>query len=128
MCKPFACLKVIFEQKTSAIGAPFPAGVQKCVSKNYESYVKIENHIFHVAHLFADGSSKISGVLQAASVPLLNLTTCRQMDVYGAAGHQAILDSMICAGTLEGGVDACGGDSGGPLACQIDGNLSFAVC
>lgn len=83
--------------------------------------MKIGSHLFHFIYSYVDGSSKISGVLQAASVPLLNLTTCRQMDVYGAAGHQAILDSMICAGTLEGGVDACGGDSGGPLACRIDG-------
>lgn len=59
-------------------------------------------------------------VLQAASVPLLDLETCRQNDVYGGR-HQFILDSMLCAGSLEGGVDACGGDSGGPLACQVNG-------
>ncbi|XP_065203978.1 urokinase-type plasminogen activator-like, partial [Planococcus citri] len=69
------------------------------------------------------GSSSISQVLQAASVPLLDLTTCRQSEVYGSATIQFILDSMICAGTLEGGVDACGGDSGGPLACKINGRF-----
>lgn len=59
-------------------------------------------------------------VLRAAYVPLLDLETCRHDDIYGGR-HQFILDSMLCAGSLEGGVDACGGDSGGPLACQING-------
>lgn len=67
-----------------------------------------------------DDTTSLPKVLQAAFVPLLDLETCRHDDVYGGR-HQFILDSMLCAGSLEGGVDACGGDSGGPLACQVNG-------
>ncbi|XP_047109118.1 mast cell tryptase-like [Schistocerca piceifrons] len=64
----------------------------------------------------------LSDVLLAAYVPLLEQETCRTKEVYGDR-DQAILDGMLCAGLLEGGVDACGGDSGGPLACEVDGRF-----
>lgn len=56
-------------------------------------------------------------------MPVLDQSTCRQKDVYGGR-EQRILDSMVCAGTLDGGIDACGGDSGGPLACQVNGEYA----
>ncbi|XP_059475854.1 coagulation factor XII-like isoform X2 [Neocloeon triangulifer] len=68
---------------------------------------------------FEDKDS-LSVVLKAASVPVVPLNQCRSPEVYGGR-RQAILDSMICAGSLEGGTDACGGDSGGPLACESRG-------
>lgn len=72
--------------------------------------------------------SSLSQVLQVAAVPLLDLDTCRRADVYGGR-RQSILDSMLCAGRLEGGVDACGGDSGGPLACEVNGKEQLTyVC
>ncbi|KAI4457233.1 transmembrane protease serine [Holotrichia oblita] len=64
----------------------------------------------------------ISPVLQTAIVPLLSLNVCRENKVYGGR-HQSILDTMVCAGKLNGGVDACGGDSGGPLTCHFEGRL-----
>lgn len=33
---------------------------------------------------------------------------------------------MLCAGFLQGGVDACGGDSGSPLACEMNNRFYLA--
>ncbi|XP_022122405.2 trypsin-like [Pieris rapae] len=73
---------------------------------------------------------KFAPILRAAAVPILDLATCRKEQVLGGR-QQTILDSMLCAGVLSGGVDACRGDSGGPLACmsgdrwQIHGVVSW---
>ncbi|XP_049883888.1 trypsin-like isoform X2 [Pectinophora gossypiella] len=69
----------------------------------------------------AESTESFAPVLRAAAVPVLDLTTCRKNQVLGGR-QQAILDSMICAGILSGGVDACRGDSGGPLACLSGSN------
>lgn len=62
------------------------------------------------------GSSAHSLELRAAKVPILSNTVCNQPEVYG----NNVTDGMLCAGTLDGGVDACEGDSGGPLVCTSE--------
>ncbi|XP_041970619.1 tryptase-like [Aricia agestis] len=68
----------------------------------------------------SEGTESFAPVLRAAAVPILELSTCRKSQVLGGR-QQPILDSMLCAGVLSGGVDACRGDSGGPLACATGG-------
>ena len=56
--------------------------------------------------------------LRAASVPIVSDSTCGSPGVYDGAFFE---DSMVCAGYLEGGVDTCNGDSGGPLEAPLEG-------
>lgn len=51
-------------------------------------------------------------VLQRAQVPLVNTATCRKF--YAAYGI-SLAPNTLCAGYEQGGIDACTGDSGGPL-------------
>ncbi|KAJ2943339.1 hypothetical protein O0L34_g12145 [Tuta absoluta] len=80
----------------------------------------------------AETTEDFAPALRAAAVPVLDLNTCRKSNILGGR-QQAILDSMICAGVLSGGVDACRGDSGGPLACtngarwQLQGVVSWGA-
>lgn len=81
--------------------------------------------IFHINGLnlsTAEYPDTVSGELRAAAVPLLSQDKCRSAEIYGGR-RQPILDSMLCAGRLNGGVDACAGDSGGPLACKRNGKF-----
>ncbi|XP_061782693.1 plasminogen activator, urokinase b isoform X2 [Nerophis lumbriciformis] len=53
--------------------------------------------------------------LRSAQVDLLADSVCRQDDHYG----NKISDNMLCAARPDWSQDACEGDSGGPLACQV---------
>ncbi|XP_045465990.1 uncharacterized protein LOC123674890 [Harmonia axyridis] len=63
------------------------------------------------------GESAFSNELRAGEVPLLPDSVCKMPHVYG----NSLTDGMFCAGHLNGGTDACDGDSGGPLACLDHG-------
>ena len=57
--------------------------------------------------------------LQEAVVPIVPLDRCNSIVSYqGAITHR-----QVCAGLIDGGVDACAGDSGGPLFVVQDGSI-----
>ncbi|XP_071057276.1 uncharacterized protein [Onthophagus taurus] len=63
------------------------------------------------------GRAVASRELRAGFIPIQSREVCKMPHIYG----EALTEGMICAGNLGGGVDACDGDSGGPLACLNDG-------
>ena len=55
--------------------------------------------------------------LQEVEVPLITTNRCRKRAIFSPSYN--ITNDMFCAGFDRGGRDACSGDSGGPLMCQV---------
>ncbi|MEN8175353.1 MAG: serine protease [Pseudomonadota bacterium] len=58
-----------------------------------------------------DVPRSISEDLQEVELPVVSNEACREVDAYSGI----LRDTMLCAGFLNGGKDACLGDSGAPL-------------
>nr|XP_036221751.1 uncharacterized protein LOC106616975 isoform X2 [Bactrocera oleae] len=70
------------------------------------------------------GVSTPSNILRAAELPILSDDVCKQKHVYGAS----LTEGMFCAGYMDESVDACDGDSGGPLICHDeDGETLYGI-
>ncbi|CAG5131093.1 unnamed protein product, partial [Candidula unifasciata] len=61
-----------------------------------------------------ESSSKLSDVLQKATVPLIDQRECE--NYYPCL----ITERMFCAGYPDGAIDSCQGDSGGPIVFKAD--------
>lgn len=62
-------------------------------------------------------NGETSDILQQAQVPIVANEDCAE----ALEGNYTINDGVLCAGFDQGGVDACGGDSGGPLLVPYQG-------
>ncbi|KAE8283557.1 Tryptase beta-2 [Larimichthys crocea] len=49
--------------------------------------------------------------LQQLKIPIISQSVCK-------AKYPELTDDMLCAGSQDGGMDACKGDYGGPLVCR----------
>ncbi|KAE8751417.1 hypothetical protein FOCC_FOCC001991 [Frankliniella occidentalis] len=66
--------------------------------------------LFEVGRVFPD-------TLQEVQLPTISTAECRRRTLF--LPLYRVTDNMFCAGFDRGGRDACLGDSGGPLMCQV---------
>lgn len=77
-----------------------------------------------------DGNSrKLAGLLKVVNLPIVDQKTCQSQyngEVGGVPGDQLISDKHFCAGFMQGGIDTCHGDSGGPATALYRGTMYLA--
>jgi secreted trypsin-like serine protease len=73
-------------------------------------YFKIDTSHSLTTHISAD-------TLQEVQLPIISTAECRKRTLF--LPLYRVTDNMFCAGFDRGGRDACLGDSGGPLMCQV---------
>ncbi|XP_053490437.1 transmembrane protease serine 9 [Ictalurus furcatus] len=95
-----------------SIPAPSSYTIQTlCLPSPTHSFFKgTECYITGWGSMTEDG--KLTNQLQRAQVGIIDQSECQQS--YG----RKLTANMMCAGSMEGGIDTCLGDSGGPLACR----------
>lgn len=59
--------------------------------------------------------------MRSAHIPIMSAEICKQAHNYGSS----IQNGMFCAGIPQNMIDACDGDSGGPMVCEENGKKSF---
>uniref|UniRef100_A0A4W6DH66 trypsin n=1 Tax=Lates calcarifer TaxID=8187 RepID=A0A4W6DH66_LATCA len=75
------------------------------------------NHTCTISGWGQTSGGRLSLVLQWARVPLVE--DCERFY------NDSFKPGMICAGNLDGSVDACQGDNGGPLVCEDELGVSY---
>ncbi|XP_039996690.1 complement factor I-like isoform X2 [Xiphias gladius] len=75
------------------------------------------NHSCTISGWGQSADGRLSQVLQWASVSLIG--DCQRFH------NDSFKPGMICAGELDGSVDACQGDDGGPLVCEDELGVSY---
>ncbi|TSK53777.1 Transmembrane protease serine 9 [Bagarius yarrelli] len=95
-----------------SIPAPSSYTIQTlCLPSPTHSFFKdSECYITGWGSMREDG--KLTNQLQKAQVGIIYQSECQKS--YG----KKLTPNMMCAGSMEGGIDTCLGDSGGPLACR----------
>ncbi|CAH8541989.1 unnamed protein product [Heterobilharzia americana] len=105
----FALVKTALPMQYSTKRTPICLFNSTMISKDQLSHC-------YVAGWGNSEDSPVSNALRHLNVQLLDLSECNQTEAYKGR----LTERMTCAGYLTGGKDACKGDSGGPLMCQLN--------